>query len=49
MLGLLGMLEKTFDLDERCMKVTLTDKETTDSSRLADHLAQLIKPHLVDL
>ena len=44
--GLLGMLEETFDWDERCVKVTLTDEDIADPDRLAGRLAHVIKPHL---
>ncbi|MDF2717119.1 MAG: spo0M 2 [Paenibacillus sp.] len=44
--GLIGMFEEAFDLDERCMKVTLTSADIGDSERLATRLAESIQPHM---
>lgn len=44
--GLIGLLEEAFDLDERCIKITLTSADTGDPERLAARLAESIQPHM---
>ncbi|TMV50071.1 hypothetical protein FE783_10935 [Paenibacillus mesophilus] len=44
--GLIGLFEEAFDLDERCIKVTLTSADTGDPERLAARLADSIQPHM---
>jgi hypothetical protein len=36
-------LEEAFDLDERCIKVTLTGEDATDPEQLADRLAVILQ------
>lgn len=41
--GLIGLLEEAFDLDERCIKVTLTGEDAADPEQLADRLAAILQ------